>query len=58
MPRIVDCGGRQQTFDRFQTAYESAGSDSFPILLVDSEDLLLQRCGSTCDAGRVTDGFS
>ncbi len=38
MPKIVPCGGRRQTFDRFCTALRGAGPDEFVILLVDSED--------------------
>lgn len=37
MPRIIACGGRNQAFDRFQTAIGNAGKDDFPMLLVDSE---------------------
>ncbi len=35
MPRIVACGGRNATFDDFQTALRA--STSFPMFLVDSE---------------------
>ena len=38
MPRLIAGGGRGQTFDRFQTAMREAGSDKYPVLLVDSED--------------------
>jgi hypothetical protein len=37
MPRIVACGGRQRAYEIFSAAYEAAGPDDFPILLIDSE---------------------
>lgn len=43
MPRIIACGGRNQAFDRFQTAIGKAGKDDFPVLLVDSEGPLTQK---------------
>lgn len=38
MPRIIACGGRENAFDRFRTAFEQKGTDEFIVLLVDSED--------------------
>jgi len=38
MPRIVACGSRNATFDRFSTAMVGPPSAGHPILLVDSED--------------------
>lgn len=38
MPRIIAGGGRGSTFDAFKTAVASAGQDTKPMLLVDSED--------------------
>ena len=35
LPRIVACGGRNKTFDRFSTTH-NAGEDT-PVLLVDAE---------------------
>jgi hypothetical protein len=40
MPRIVACGGRDNTYEMFKTAVASVGHDEYPILLVDSEDLI------------------
>jgi hypothetical protein len=40
MPRIVAGGGRTATFDQFKTSVRSAGPNDFPILLVDSEDVV------------------
>ena len=37
MPRVVACGGRQQTYDAFRTAHANAEPGSLPVLLVDSE---------------------
>jgi hypothetical protein len=37
MPRVVSCGGRGGAYDRFRTSHKNAGTDDFPILLVDSE---------------------
>ncbi len=37
MPSVVACGGRSRAYDSFRAAYQSAGPDAFPILLVDSE---------------------
>lgn len=38
MPRVIACGGRHQTFDRFRTAINHAEADVFIVLLVDSEE--------------------
>ncbi len=38
MPKPIACGGREQTFNRFQTAIQEADRDKYPMLLVDSED--------------------
>ena len=37
-PSIVACGGRQQTFDRFNTAVRGSNADEVCVLLVDAED--------------------
>ena len=36
-PRIVPCGGRNQTFDRFKWAVQTSGAGDLCVLLVDSE---------------------
>lgn len=38
MPRLVACGGRNDAFDRFQTALRHANPGDFVALLVDSEE--------------------
>ena len=45
MPRIVACGGRQQTYKRFRTALANAAPDKFIVLLVDSEDPVAEGAG-------------
>lgn len=42
MPRIIRGGGRNATFDAYQTAVRTKKSDELPLLLVDSEDLVSQ----------------
>ena len=37
MPRIIACGGRQKTFDKFCTALAHSTEEDFIVLLVDSE---------------------
>lgn len=37
MPRIISCGGRQSTFEKFRTALTRAADSDFFVLLVDSE---------------------
>lgn len=37
MPRLVASGGRERAFDDFRTALKTAGTESFTVLLVDSE---------------------
>ena len=37
MPRIISCGSRQKTYDKFCTAVTQAEEDTFIVLLVDSE---------------------
>ncbi len=41
MPRIFAGGGRTATFDQFKTSVRSAGAIDYPILLVDSEDIVV-----------------
>ena len=53
MPRIVACGGREQTFDRFQTAV-FAGEEA--ILLVDSEELVSETCKSAWEHFQIREG--
>lgn len=36
-PRVIPCGGRDQTFDKFKTAVQSSKADDLCVLLVDSE---------------------
>jgi len=38
MPRIVACGGRNKAYDDFKNSIESARTEEYPMLLVDSED--------------------
>ncbi|MCB0064764.1 MAG: DUF4276 family protein [Caldilineaceae bacterium] len=38
MPKVVACGSRDQAFRDFKTALKQSQPDSFPLLLVDSED--------------------
>ena len=45
MPRIVACGGRQQTYDDFCSALANATDDKFIVLLVDSEDPVAEGAG-------------
>ena len=45
MPRVVACGGRQQTYKRFRTALANAAPDKFIVLLVDSEDPVAEGAG-------------
>ena len=40
MPATVAGGGRERTFDFFKNAVDAGESDVYPILLVDSEDLV------------------
>ena len=37
MPRVISCGSRQRTYDRFHTAFSNATETDFIIFLVDSE---------------------
>ena len=37
MPRVISCGTRQKTYDKFCTALTNATNDDFIVLLVDSE---------------------
>ena len=37
MPRVISCGARQKTYDKFQTALTNATNNDFIVLLVDSE---------------------
>lgn len=37
MPRVVACGGRGDTLQRFRIALQCAGANEMPLLLVDSE---------------------
>ena len=37
MPKVISCGSRKKTYDRFCTAINDAQDDSFIVLLVDSE---------------------
>ena len=37
MPKVIPCGSREKTYDRFCTAINDTQDDSFIVLLVDSE---------------------
>ena len=37
MPKVIPCGSREKTYDRFCTAINDTKDDSFIVLLVDSE---------------------
>ncbi|MES2708769.1 MAG: DUF4276 family protein [Verrucomicrobiota bacterium] len=41
MPATFRCGGRNQAFDDFRTAVKNRRRDELPLLLVDSEDLVV-----------------
>lgn len=43
MPTIVACGGRKQAYDDFCTALKTSKPDEFPVLLVDSEEVVLEK---------------
>ncbi len=45
MPSVVSCGSRNEAFNRFCTALEGSGSETIPILLVDSEDSAVNNGG-------------
>lgn len=55
MPRIVACGGRKNTYDRFKTACQS-GDTAF--LLIDSEDSIATKSPWSFLANRPGDGFT
>ena len=38
MPRVIACGGRHKTYERFRTAIAHATTEVFVVLLVDSEE--------------------
>ena len=40
MPRVIPSGSRSATFDDFKTAARAVTSEHYPILLVDSEDVV------------------
>jgi hypothetical protein len=40
-PSVVACGGRQQAFDRFETAVRTSRADETCVLLVDAEDRVI-----------------
>jgi hypothetical protein len=40
MPKIVSCGGRDDAFKRFSKSISSSRNGDYPMLLVDSEDLI------------------
>ena len=44
MPRIVACGGRHDAFESFRTALRRASPDELPLLLVDSETVVMPGC--------------
>jgi len=42
MPKIVACGRRSSAYERFCTSQESSHTEHFPVLLVDSEDPVVE----------------
>lgn len=42
MPRVIACGGRGKTFDRFRHALANASHDETIVMLVDSETLVTE----------------
>ena len=57
MPRIVAGGGREVTFDQFKTAVHSAVPNDYPMLLVDSEEPVINTEGSAWDHLHAHDGW-
>jgi hypothetical protein len=55
-PSIVVCGGRQQAFDRFNTAVLGSGADETCVLLVDAEESVTAR--NPADHLRAQDRWS
>jgi hypothetical protein len=55
MPRIVACGGRRSSYDRFKTACESGDT---ALLLIDSEDHVSVASPWVHLANRTGDGFA
>ena len=45
MPKVIPCGNRRKTFDKFCTAFANAADNDFIVLLVDSEAPLGQSAG-------------
>ena len=45
MPKIIACGSRNSTFDKFRAAFLTRKADEFIVLLVDSEDPIAQGAG-------------
>ena len=43
MPRVVACGSRQRAYDQFCAAIDEAETDSFIVILVDSETAVAAR---------------
>lgn len=56
MPSSHLGGGRKQAFDQFKCAVECAGDEEYPILLVDSEDVVVAQ--STWQHLHERDGWS
>lgn len=61
MPRVVACGSRNDTFDRFKIQFEGTGS-AYPMLLVDSESVVAQENRADRSSGawrhlRTQDGW-
>jgi hypothetical protein len=54
-PSIVACGGRDQTFDRFNTAVQDSRSGEICVLLVDAEDRVT--AGTPVDHLQSRDGW-
>lgn len=42
MPKVIACGGRSKTFDRFRRALANASPDETVVMLVDSEALVTE----------------
>ena len=64
MPKVIPCGSREKTYDRFCTAINDTKDDSFIVLLVDSEAVVasgdspwehLRKCDNWIQPSAATD---
>jgi hypothetical protein len=59
LPRIIAGGGRKRTYDDFCMAFEDPRNDAFTVLLVDSEDPVVEGAGPwTHLRNRQDDGWN